>query len=84
MGRAVRRDLLGVSHDLPTLPPWPTRALTRNNQLKLSYGTAIVLTGVEAVKELMDRRSAATVDRPPNHMADEIAGTSALLCWNPS
>lgn len=37
-------------------------------------GTAIVLTDVSAVKELMDKRSQSTVDRPPNHMADLVAG----------
>ncbi|EJD48900.1 cytochrome P450, partial [Auricularia subglabra TFB-10046 SS5] len=41
--------------------------------LKLASGTAIVLTSIEAVKELMDRRSATTVDRPANFMADRIA-----------
>ncbi|KAG9118752.1 hypothetical protein FRC07_006597, partial [Ceratobasidium sp. 392] len=42
--------------------------------LKLGPGTAIVLTDVSAVKELMDKRSQSTVDRPPNHMADLVAG----------
>ncbi|QRW12783.1 cytochrome P450 family protein [Ceratobasidium sp. AG-Ba] len=42
--------------------------------LKLGPGTAIVLTDVAAVKELMDKRSQSTVDRPPNHMADLVAG----------
>jgi len=42
--------------------------------LKLGPGTAIVLTGAGPVKELMDKRSSSTVDRPPNHMADVITG----------
>ncbi|KIK69489.1 hypothetical protein GYMLUDRAFT_35558 [Collybiopsis luxurians FD-317 M1] len=42
--------------------------------LKIGPGTAIVLTSMEAVKELMERRSASTVDRPPNFIADEVAG----------
>jgi len=42
--------------------------------LKIGPGTAIVISGMDAIKELMDRRSAATVDRPANHMAYLIAG----------
>ncbi|KAJ7202055.1 cytochrome P450 [Mycena pura] len=44
------------------------------HQLKLGPGTAIVLTDAAAVKELMDKRSATTVDRPPMHIADVVAG----------
>ncbi|KDQ16557.1 hypothetical protein BOTBODRAFT_54002 [Botryobasidium botryosum FD-172 SS1] len=42
--------------------------------LKLGPGTAIVLTGAGPVKELMDKRSGSTIDRPPSHMADVITG----------
>jgi len=34
--------------------------------------TAIVITSPAAVRELMDKNSAITADRPPNHMADII------------
>ncbi|KAJ6551141.1 cytochrome P450 [Mycena capillaripes] len=40
--------------------------------LKLGSGTAIVLTDAAAVKELMDRRSATTADRPPLHLAEVV------------
>ena len=43
-------------------------------QLKLGPGTAIVITSPRIVRELMDKRSASTVDRPPNFMADRITG----------
>ena len=43
-------------------------------QLKLGPGTAIVITSPRIVRELMDKRSASTIDRPPNFMADRIAG----------
>ncbi|KAJ6569119.1 hypothetical protein B0H19DRAFT_937928, partial [Mycena capillaripes] len=36
--------------------------------------TLIVLTDVAAVKELLDRRSAVTADRPPLHVADRATG----------
>ncbi|KAJ7843055.1 cytochrome P450 [Mycena olivaceomarginata] len=42
--------------------------------LKMGPGTAIVLTDAAAVKELMDKRSGSTVDRPPMHVADLVAG----------
>ncbi|KAJ7589603.1 cytochrome P450 [Mycena floridula] len=42
--------------------------------LKVGSGTAIVLSSVAAVKELMDKRSASTADRPPNHMVHVITG----------
>ncbi|KAJ7677849.1 cytochrome P450, partial [Mycena polygramma] len=40
--------------------------------LKLGSGTAIVLTDAAAVKELMDKRSATTADRPPLHLAEVV------------
>ncbi|KDQ57266.1 hypothetical protein JAAARDRAFT_35893 [Jaapia argillacea MUCL 33604] len=42
--------------------------------LKIGPGTAIVISSAEAVRELMDKRSATTVDRPPNFMADAVTG----------
>lgn len=54
-------------------------------QLKIGPGTVIVLTDVAAVKELMDRRSATTADRPPIHVADLTTGglhmVSARSSW---
>ncbi|KAK4051743.1 hypothetical protein OIO90_004567 [Microbotryomycetes sp. JL221] len=40
--------------------------------LKLGNATMVVLTGASEVKELMDRRSATTSDRPPLHVANEL------------
>ncbi|KAJ7779139.1 cytochrome P450 [Mycena metata] len=42
--------------------------------LKMGLGVVVVLTDVAAVKELMDKRSGATVDRPAMHIADLVAG----------
>ncbi|KAK0469876.1 cytochrome P450 [Desarmillaria tabescens] len=47
--------------------------------LKVGPGTVIVITSAAAVKELMDKRSASTADRPPNHMADVVAGGSNMV-----
>ncbi|KAJ6482546.1 cytochrome P450 [Mycena sanguinolenta] len=40
--------------------------------LKLGSGTAIVLTDAAAVKELIEKRSATTMDRPPLHLAEVV------------
>ncbi|KAJ7312967.1 cytochrome P450 [Mycena albidolilacea] len=40
--------------------------------LKLASGTAIVLTDAAAVKELVEKRSATTMDRPPLHLAEVV------------
>ncbi|KAJ7184892.1 cytochrome P450 [Mycena filopes] len=42
--------------------------------LKVGPGTVIVLTDAAAMKELLDRRSSTTVDRPPLHVADVVTG----------
>ncbi|CAE6523007.1 unnamed protein product [Rhizoctonia solani] len=42
--------------------------------IKMGPGTAIVITDPTIVKDLMDKRSQSTIDRPPNHMADRVAG----------
>ncbi|KAG7451082.1 cytochrome P450 [Guyanagaster necrorhizus] len=42
--------------------------------LKVGPDTAIVITSAVAVKELIDKRSASTTDRPPHYMADVVAG----------
>jgi hypothetical protein len=41
-------------------------------KLKLASGTAIVLTDAAAVKELVEKRSATTMDRPPLHLAEVV------------
>ncbi|ESK85937.1 cytochrome p450 [Moniliophthora roreri MCA 2997] len=40
--------------------------------LKISSSTVIVISGMEAVSELMDRRSATTADRPKYHMGKRV------------
>lgn len=40
----------------------------------MGSGTVIVLSSAAAVKDLMDKQSAITVDRPSNHMADVVTG----------
>lgn len=45
--------------------------------LKAGSQTIVVLTGPAEIKELMDRRSATTSERPPLHVANEL---SKLLC----
>ncbi|KAF8599129.1 cytochrome P450 [Ceratobasidium sp. AG-I] len=42
--------------------------------LKLGPGTAIVITDATIVKDLMDKRSQSTIDRPPMHIADCVTG----------
>jgi hypothetical protein len=40
----------------------------------MGSGTAIVLTDMTAVKELMEKNSQATVDRPPMYAVDLVTG----------
>ncbi|GAW04989.1 cytochrome partial [Lentinula edodes] len=42
--------------------------------LKIGPGTVVVITSMEAIRELMEKRSGSTVDCPPNYMADNITG----------
>ncbi|KAF7333382.1 putative cytochrome P450 [Mycena venus] len=42
--------------------------------LKVGPSTVVVLTDVAAVKELLEKRSASTSDRPPMHLADLMTG----------
>jgi hypothetical protein len=42
-------------------------------------GTAIVLTDMTIIKDLMDKMSQATVDRPPMHFADCVAGGMHMI-----
>ncbi|KAJ7445976.1 cytochrome P450 [Mycena galericulata] len=46
--------------------------------LKIGPGTAVVLTDAAAVKELMDKRSATTSDRPSIHVGDLVTGGLSL------
>ena len=43
-------------------------------QLKMGSGTAIVITDVTIAKDLMDKRSQSTIDRPANHISERIVG----------
>ncbi|KAJ7279406.1 cytochrome P450 [Mycena rebaudengoi] len=71
--------LLGNLHIFPTefahykFTEW-ARKYGDIYSLKLGSSTVVVLTDAAAVKELMDKRSATTVDRPPMHVADVVAG----------
>ncbi|KII89847.1 hypothetical protein PLICRDRAFT_40022 [Plicaturopsis crispa FD-325 SS-3] len=42
--------------------------------LKVASGTALVISSAKAVKELMDRNTGNSVDRPPLYWADQITG----------
>ncbi|KAJ6516924.1 cytochrome P450 [Mycena vitilis] len=69
--------ILGNAHLLPAeflhykLTEW-AKTFGGVYSLKLGSGTAIVLTDLGAVKELMDKRSAITADRPPLHLVQVI------------
>ncbi|KAG9011259.1 hypothetical protein FRB94_003267 [Tulasnella sp. JGI-2019a] len=47
--------------------------------LKVGPATAVVLSSAPAVRELMERRSATTSDRPPNHMVNVITDCKNLV-----
>ena len=62
--------------------PWVKRyrpQKTKLTQLKLGPRTAILITSPRLVRELMDKRSASTVDRPPNFMGDIITGGLSMV-----
>ncbi|KAJ7898542.1 cytochrome P450 [Mycena olivaceomarginata] len=68
--------VLGNVHIFPTeFPPlqW-ARRYGGIFSLKVGSSTVVVLSDVVAVKELLDKRSATTSDRPPIHLADRITG----------
>uniref|UniRef100_A0A0W0G6J3 Putative cytochrome P450 n=1 Tax=Moniliophthora roreri TaxID=221103 RepID=A0A0W0G6J3_MONRR len=49
--------------------------------LKIGPETAIVITSIEAARELMDKRSTSTCDRPKNHMAEKVTmGLNMTFC----
>ncbi|KDQ20363.1 hypothetical protein BOTBODRAFT_379163 [Botryobasidium botryosum FD-172 SS1] len=47
--------------------------------LKLGPKTIIVITGASPAKELMERRSGSTVDRPPLYVGDIVVGGMNIL-----
>ncbi|KAJ8072218.1 hypothetical protein PM082_015776 [Marasmius tenuissimus] len=69
--------ILGNLHIFPTenthykLTEW-ARQYGDIYSLKLGPGAAIVLTGIEAVEELMQKRSASTLDRLPSYIVETI------------
>ncbi|KAF8216492.1 cytochrome P450 [Mycena galopus ATCC 62051] len=69
--------LVGNLHLLPTqfvhykFTEW-ARKYGGFYSLKLGSGTAIVLTDAAAIKELIDKRSATTIDRPPIHLVEVV------------
>ncbi|KAJ7149143.1 cytochrome P450 [Mycena filopes] len=69
--------ILGNLHQLPTkfahykFSEW-AKVYGGIYSLKLGSGTAIVLTDPAVVKELMDKRSATTSDRPALHLAEVV------------
>ncbi|KAJ6449331.1 cytochrome P450 [Mycena sanguinolenta] len=71
--------LLGNLHMMPTefaqhkFTEW-ARKYGGIYSLKVGSGTAVVLTDPAAVKELMDKRSGSTVERPPSHLVDLVTG----------
>ncbi|KAF9269294.1 cytochrome P450 [Marasmius fiardii PR-910] len=69
--------LLGNVHKFPTVWPWIKLAEWATEygeiySLKLGPATVVIITGVDAVKDLMDERGAATSDRPKNWMIDAV------------
>ncbi|EEB91900.1 hypothetical protein MPER_09668, partial [Moniliophthora perniciosa FA553] len=46
--------------------------------MQMGPGTTVVISSMEAVKELMEKRSATTSDRPRNHMIDKITDGLSL------
>jgi hypothetical protein len=49
------------------------------SQLKIGNDTVVVLTEAAAVKELMDKRSSTTVDRPPSYVGELITDGLHIL-----
>ncbi|KAF8164128.1 cytochrome P450 [Mycena galopus ATCC 62051] len=71
--------VLGNAHIFPTeLPHFKFTEWARKYggifSLKVGSSTVVVLTNVAAVKELMEKRSAFTSDRPSIHLADRMTG----------
>ncbi|KAJ7112781.1 cytochrome P450 [Mycena crocata] len=71
--------ILGNLHIFPTqFPQYKLTEWAREYgpiySLKRGRGTTIVLSSATTVKELMDKRSSSTADRPSNYMVDQITG----------
>ncbi|CAE6507806.1 unnamed protein product [Rhizoctonia solani] len=47
--------------------------------IKMGPGTAIVITDATVLKDLMDKRSLSTIDRPPNYIADRVTGGMSMV-----
>ncbi|KAF8686528.1 cytochrome P450 [Rhizoctonia solani] len=47
--------------------------------IKMGPGTAIVITNATVLKDLMDKRSLSTIDRPPNYIADRVTGGMSMV-----
>ncbi|KAJ6584471.1 cytochrome P450 [Mycena capillaripes] len=67
----AREDGLPLVH--PLFTEW-ARKYGGLYSLKIGMGTVVVLTDVAAVRELMDRRSVMTADRPPLELNIRMAG----------
>ena len=80
MGENLRRCLLSKSTILDDSSLGSVlNPAGQTSQLKVGPATAIVITSAAAVKELMDKRSASTADRPPHNMADVVTGGSNMV-----
>ncbi|ESK85931.1 cytochrome [Moniliophthora roreri MCA 2997] len=71
--------ILGNLHMFPTASPYIKFAEWGQQygdiySLKISSGTAIVINSMETATELLDKRGAATADRPKLHMVDKVTG----------
>ncbi|KAJ7772816.1 cytochrome P450 [Mycena olivaceomarginata] len=71
--------VLGNAHIFPTeFPHYKFTEWARKYgglfSLKIGNDTVVVLTDAAAVKELMDKRSSTTVDRPPSYVGELITG----------
>jgi cytochrome P450 len=47
--------------------------------LKIGPKTAVVITSMEVVKELMEKRSGNTADRPPSFIVDKVTGGLSMV-----
>ncbi|KAI3615566.1 cytochrome p450 [Moniliophthora roreri] len=76
--------IVGNLHVLPAESPhvkfteW-ARTYGDIYSLKIGPRTMVVVSSMEAAKELMDKRSANTSDRPPSHMVDRITNGMSLF-----
>ncbi|KAJ7359853.1 cytochrome P450 [Mycena albidolilacea] len=83
--------VLGNAHIFPTeFPHYKFTEWARKYgglfSLKIGNGTVVVLTDVAAVKELLDKRSSTTADRPPSYVGDLVSDglNMALASFTPA